>query len=284
MPRRSPACLAAVISAVLTLGTGTSVRASAATISRCAGFDPEALLVRARQAFRARPQPPYVVYTITRRETVAGVPDFDMTYRNRVWFRTADGAALTRRMKGAGAGGALVFERPRFNAPLDPGPPTADIFQPAPVLPRVSKEDDPASPLREIGRVSAHVETDYHASILSCDASTVHLALHPRRDPDRNRLRDLWIDRATFAVRRFVATDRLYLADTDIWNPDIADATLQLSGNTPLVTVIHMVADTDGGPEVSDYRFEDISFPSVLPNWYFEPQTYGEHRADAPTQ
>ena len=45
-----------------------------------------------------------------------------------------------------------------------------------------------------------------------------------------------------------------------------------------------MVADTDEGPEVSDYRFEDVSFPAVLPNWYFEPHTYGTHRSDAPAR
>jgi hypothetical protein len=38
-----------------------------------------------------------------------------------------------------------------------------------------------------------------------------------------------------------------------------------------------------GDGQVVDYVFSDISFPSTLPEWYFDPKTYPQHSDDAPS-
>lgn len=249
----------------------------------CAGLTAETVLVRSRNTFHVRRQPAFVVYTISRRETVNGLPDFENTYTTRVWYRLADGMALTRRAHGKRADGPLMSEQPRFNAALDPGPPTADIFQLGSLRPEPAQTTSPKDALPEVGSVSTHVEADYKASFVSCDPSIVHLRLDPRRDPDRNRLRELWIDRTNLGVLRFVATDRLYRGLTGIWDPDSFDARFGMEGDVPVIRTIH--AESDGpelGDEESEYHFDAIAFPDSLPDWYFEPRTYRSHIADAP--
>lgn len=254
--------------------------AAMATPSPCGNA--EALLIHARAALHARALPPYVVYTLTRADTLDGAPDAANSYALRVWYRTADGAALTRRIDG-GRAGPLVFERPRFDAALDPGPPTADIFEPAPPRARAQATAAPVDSLRTIGVVRTPVEIDYRAEAVECDSATVHLRLTARRDPDRNRLRDVWLDRKTIEVQRFVADDRLYDGQTDLWVPDVFDATLERVGDLRVISTIHGDAVGLGGARSqSAYRFEAIAFPPAVPDWYFEPGTYGAHAKDAP--
>jgi hypothetical protein len=38
----------------------------------------------------------------------------------------------------------------------------------------------------------------------------------------------------------------------------------------------------DGDGATVTYDFEDITFPSALPEWYFDPRQYGSHIAQAP--
>lgn len=220
------------------------------------------------------------------------LPDFENSYVDRIWYRSSDGAALTRRMRGASARGPLVFERPRFNAALDPGPPTADIFERAPPrsVPADATPEPDATTLPTIGSVSASVESDYRAEVVDADARTYHLRLTPRRDPDRNRLRELWIDRDSYSVRRFIATDRLYHGDTGSWDPETFDVRLEREGDVPVIRSIDARPDlreqpwTYPGDEEGNYRFSEVAFPPVLPEWYFHPDTYGEHAAEAPTR
>jgi hypothetical protein len=250
----------------------------------------DAILARARAVFRARPRPTFVVYTLSRVERVGMLPDFENTYVNRIWYRCNDGAAMTRRVPGGAARGPLIFERPRFNAALDPGPPTADIFERAPAQPGVEAAPEPApTALRTIGSVSTSVESDYRADVVDADARTYHLRLTPRRDPDRNRLREIWIDRDGYAVRRFIAADRMYHGDTDAWDPETFDVRLDREGEIPVIRSIEARPDLREQPwtypsdEVGTYRFSDIAFPPSLPDWYFRPSTYGEHLTEAPT-
>jgi hypothetical protein len=271
------------------LGSGLA-SAAERTAPLAAAPPADSILARAKEVFRRRPRPSFVAYTLSRFERVGALPDFMNSYEKRVWYRSSDGAALTRRFAAGRARGPLEFERPRFNGPLDPGPPTANIFDrapPAAAPPDATPEpEDP--PLRTIGSVSATVESDYHAKIVDADAHTYHLRLTPRRDVDRNRLRELWIDRETYAVRRFIATDRLYHGYTPSWDPELFDARLDREGDVPVIRTIHGGADLNIQPwsetrdETSDYRFYDISFPATLPDWYFEPEAYGAHVATAP--
>jgi hypothetical protein len=270
--------------ALLLLGTSIVLgRPAAAASSACAGINAEALLIRARAVFRTRALPPYIVYTLDRRDTIDGMYDPSDTYTTRVWYRTADGTALTRRVYNGRAKGALVFERPRFDAALDPGPPTADIFEPAAPQNEPHAQGGAQSNLPTIAIVRAPVEADYRAEAVDCTLTAVHLVLTPRRDPDRNRLRELWVDSTSARVMRFIANDRLYDGMTDLWVPDVFDVAFAAGGDIALVETIHARAETLGGAiSESSYRFEDVAFPVSLPDWYFQPSRYGAHARDAP--
>ena len=96
---------------------------------------PQRILGLIRAKFRShRPPPPFVVYTIERKQnTSQGYPDYADSYTDKVWCRTVDRASLQRRVYRSINRGELTFNRPAFNEDRDPGPPTADVFEPAPV-------------------------------------------------------------------------------------------------------------------------------------------------------
>jgi hypothetical protein len=49
----------------------------------------------------------------------------------------------------------------------------------------------------------------------------------------------------------------------------------------PLIDSIHgrTLADT----YETEYTFRDVAFPTTLPDWYFEPKSYGAHRDELPS-
>ena len=76
-----------------------------------------------------RPPPPYISYTITRKQlTDRGAFDYAESYTDQLWVRNLDRAALKRRVYPYGGLGPAQFERPAFKEDRDPGPPPADIF------------------------------------------------------------------------------------------------------------------------------------------------------------
>ena len=77
----------------------------------------------------------------------------------------------------------------------------------------------------------------------SDEAQGYHLLLTPRPHPPRNRLRELWIDPATYAVRRLIATDRWYEGDSPDWIPQRIDVALKARDDLPLIT--HILTTTD---------------------------------------
>ena len=99
---------------------------------------PQQTLSVIRFQFRThRPPPPYVTYTETRsQKDDHGFIDYVGTYTIHYWCRTLDRAALKRRVYRANYRGPLQWERVSFNEIVDPGPPTADVFEPAPAKPR----------------------------------------------------------------------------------------------------------------------------------------------------
>ncbi|PZR57371.1 MAG: hypothetical protein DLM50_06145 [Candidatus Meridianibacter frigidus] len=249
-----------------------------------AASSPEQTLGLIRHTFRShRPPPPFVRYTLTRRQlTNEGFPDFIWTYTYHIWCRTSDNAALGRRVFRGGSYGSLEFLRPTFNAATDPGPPTADLFEPAPA----TKQATPApifDRLREIGGVEALGETDYQVLSAVTEGELIHVRLLPRREPERNRLRELFADRRTYELKKAVATDRLFTQFQSY--PELYTLTLGAAGGYPVVTAIHGVVDDSTFDEAAryiDYTFTEISFPATMPDWYFEPSGYGAHAKEAP--
>ncbi|MBC5814920.1 MAG: hypothetical protein GIW97_00120 [Candidatus Eremiobacteraeota bacterium] len=244
------------------------------------------VLAQIRHVFRSHEVPPYVSYTIQRDQmTDDGLPDLLWSYTYRVWFRSADRAALGRK-RFRGRSEDLEFMRPAFNEPRDPGPPTADLFEPAPVRPTFGGQPFDRPPaIPEIGAVTSYGELDYRVSQMKIEGMLLHLWLFPLRDAERNRLRELWVDSGTLELQKVIATDRLYSLGGRVYMM-MDTITMGRVEGRPVVTDIHGRANFaderwEAGFDV-DYHFRDIAFPSELPLWYFEPPSYGKHIAEAP--
>lgn len=251
---------------------------------------PEVLLQLIRNQFRShRPPPPFVTYTIIRKqETAAGFADNVNSYTEHVWCRSSDRAALSRRVYRDEYRGDLVFERPAFNEPRDPGPPTADLFERAPVKQHAGLNDyiptpEPSGPLQTITAVKAIGETAYKVTKVALEGPLLHLSVEPFRDVERNRLREIYADAKTYELRKVVATDRLFIDGGPSYGVTFT-VDLQMLQGRPVVTRIHgVVGDgyNDDG-QIVDYWFNDVKFPASLPDWYFDPHQYAANRDDAP--
>ena len=124
-----------------------------------------------------------------------------------------------------------------------------------------------------IGTVAAVGEFDYRIDSIDVTGDTIHLKILPTRDPDRNRLRELFADKSTYELKEFIATDKLFIDGThDVYGVSF-DVKLGMLQGMPVVTDIHGT--------VVDYRFRNIAFPATLPAWYFTGQ-YAGHSDDAP--
>ena len=247
------------------------------------------LLMKIRQVFRShRPPPPYVTYTLVREQlTEQGYPDYVNSYTYHIWCRTSDRAALGRKVYRDDARGALEFLRPEFNQARDPGPPTADVFERAPLHPQsveVVPTPEPSGIPATIGSVTAYGELEYHVTAINTEGNLLHLSLRPIRDPDRNRLREIYVERTTYELKKLIATDKLFITPGYEVHPQLFTITMGTLDGRPIVTAIHGVTTDDysgDGREVQ-YAFKDIKFPSSLPDWYFDAHSYAMHSPDAP--
>ncbi len=277
-------------SVAVALGLVSALAAQPIVAANASDVPPDAyaILAHVRAERRLSERPPFVAYTLIRRDTFEGAPDFANSYTLRIWCRTVDSAALSRRVFGSHARGNAEFIVPAFDKPIDPGPPTADLLD-------VIREDQ-ASPapaasgaLPVIGSVATAIETNYDVSVAGVSGTDVHLRLRARRDPDRNRLTDLFVDRDSYAIDRAVAHDHLYKQGQSV--PERFEIVFGVQGDVAVIRSIHgqtdyseLAARSSEPLHEVDYRFEDITFPSVLPAWYFEPAEYGAHRAELPVE
>ncbi|MBV8372697.1 MAG: hypothetical protein JOY69_05510, partial [Candidatus Eremiobacteraeota bacterium] len=168
-------------------------------------------------------------------------------------------------------------------------------FEPAPAHPHSNPRDfvptpEPtgsAPPL--IASVSVMGEFDYRVTTVTTQGNLTHVVLQPRRDPERNRLRELYVDSKTLELQEVVATDKLYDEDSRHVYPMIFTVTMGWMNNMPVVTHIHGTPtyETDaeylGKDATVDYDFNDITFPGSLPAWFFDPRSYAAHVDDAPS-
>jgi len=254
-------------------------------------LSPQGVLGLIRARFRShRPPPPYIAYTLVRSQlTDQGYPDFVGSYTYRVWCRTSDHAALGRKAFRADYRGPLEFLHPAFNAPQDPGPPTADVFEPAPARPpgfaSAPTPQAELSALPVIASVETRGEFDYRVTSLQTEGQTLHLRIEPIREPERNRLRELWADKTTYELRKLIATDKLYVERGGGTYGVAFTLTMGMLAGRPVVTDVHGdVGDGYfGDGQKVDFAFRDITFPSSLPAWYFDPRSYAAHGSDAPS-
>jgi hypothetical protein len=281
-----------MLAAALTRSPAPAAARGAAAPTAAPSPSPQRILGLIRLAFHShRPPPPYETYTVVRSQLATnGYPDPTGSYTKHVWVRNLDRAALTRLVFRDDARGPLTFDRPAFNEARDPGPPTADVFEPAPARPHpVSEVPTPepgATTLPTIGGVRAILELDYHVESIETVGDELHLKIMPIRDIERNRLRDLYVDKNTYEVHKLIATDKLFTGANG--GPPVYPVVFTITmGNVqgyPVVTDIHGVVGggyDDDGKDV-DFKFRDIAFPASLPAWYFDAHTYAQHEHDAP--
>ena len=295
------ALLAAALSIPFSLPAPAADPAPGATLPPYQSIAPVRILGIARRVFREhRPPPAYEVYTMVRTQmTNYGYPDPVGSYTTKYWVRNSDRAALTRKMFRDDYEGDLVFQRPALNEATDPGPPTADVFAPAPLhqhanpLSYVPTPEPSAEPLRTIGSVVAIGESDYDVPKMDVEGELLHLTLKPRRDPERNVLREIWIDKHSYQLRKIIAHDRLFTDDQGTF-PVTFTYTLGYLQGTLVITHLHGIVEPrlekdgaqtvyDGDGRTVDFDFKDIAFPSSLPAWYFDPRQYAQNKEEAPT-
>jgi hypothetical protein len=235
-------------------------------------------------AFAAHERPAYVSYTMRRsQETPDGLPDLEWSYTYRVWARTSDDAAMERRVFG-GRDGRLEFTRAVFNEACDPGPPTADIFNLPPLGSPPPAKTEPEA-LKTIASVRATSRPVYDVVFMEQKNNVWHLRVRPRYAPKRYRLRELWADATTYQLQKAVVTDELFTEGGPVYD-QLDTLTFAMLNGRPVIVRIHARADfNDDTPPDGvdiDYDFSEISFPAVLPQWFFEPRLYGAHVGDAP--
>ena len=251
---------------------------------------PQRLLGLIRAKFRShRPPPPYVYYALERFQlTDHGDVDYVESYKYHIWCRSSDRAALGRKVFRDFARGPLEFQRPAFNEARDPGPPTADVFEPAPIHPHpvefvpTPETAETAPPV--IASVTTVGEFDYKVVSLDIEGDDLHLRIEPTRDPDRNRWREIFADKNTLEMRKLIATDKLFVDKGPTYGVKFTIVMSAVEG-VPVVTDIHgEVGDNyvGDGKDV-DFHFRDIKFPATMPAWYFDPKQYHAHEDDAPS-
>lgn len=280
------AALVAVVAVLAALGRGADGGPAIAAVPTPLP-SPDDLLADIRNRFRShRPPPPFETYVISRKQfTNYGYPDYNDTYTDHVWYRSSDHAALERRETQLGDIGPLRFERPVFNQATDPGPPTADVFEPAPLhTPAATFVPTPEASLPPtLATVHVRGEFDYRVTSVEREGDELHLKLQPRRQPDRNRLRELWVDANTLELRKLVATDKLFIQGGPVY-PVLFTVNFKMFEGIPVITTIHGVVygGYDGDGQTVDYAFTNLGFPRDLPTWYFDARDYAQHQNDAP--
>ena len=301
------AVLAVSLAAPIRTGAQAPTPSPQFTLPPYQTLTPVRVLGLIRRVFRShRPPPPYETYTLVRTQFTdygpepgaSPYPDPLGSYTKHYWVRNVDRAALTRQTFRDDAEGPPTFDRPALNEPRDPGPPTVDLFEPAPLhqhpnpMSYVPTPEPSGEPLKTIGSVVAVGESDYDVPQMTVERSLLHLVLRPRRDPERNVLREIWVDKKSYELRKVIAHDRLFDGDDGIY-PMVITYTLGYLQGQLLITRFHGVilprVDPNGTQHVVsgigstiDIDFTDITFPSSLPAWYFDPAQYGQHLAEMP--
>lgn len=265
--------------------------------------DPYFILQRAREAFHAHVRPPFIAYNMDRMVWLDDQPDGGDGYTLRIWCRTGDAASLARiwspfRKR---AIGSLYFIRFNLLLDIDPGPPTADIFEPPPPVPSAPPAPQPRATesLRTIAVVAKRGDLDYRATLAGIEKGAYHLKLEPLRDEQRNRLRELWVDAAHFEVMRAIEVSRpeqttdqwlqLPLAGEGTMAPIRLDMTFEPVDGVPILRkaieleIVYPGVRTTGHRVEVDYHYDRIVFSQELPGWYFDAKTYRPRFRDSPS-
>jgi hypothetical protein len=175
------------------------------------------------------------------------------------------------------------------------------LFEPAHPQPIsfVPTPEPSAEPLKTIGSVVAIGESDYNVPKITVEGNELDLVLQPRRDPERNVLREIWVDKNSYVLKKVIAHDRMFVEQGHTYPMKVTYTLGYLDGYVVMTHIEAVVLPrqervgneyqeiADFGDETGDadsltIDFTDIMFPQSLPAWYFDPRQYGSHLAEAP--
>ncbi|MGA8100145.1 MAG: hypothetical protein WB810_15935 [Candidatus Cybelea sp.] len=237
-------------------------------------IDATAIFLRAQQAWVARAVPPYESFHIACDQTFlaasCGAGDAiaftvrksdGRTFAQSVPSNGSPGKVLLRGAYITGpAGTPLGFYRVLANGAAPPSPP-----------PNLAPD-----PLQTIATVTAnsHAYDIVLAGEESLDGRrSYHLKLHPRAEPERYPLRDLWVEESSFEV--VALTYARPYDERDTW----ASVSYRFApvGPAHVWAIVHVEAEAVVHGLLSSKRqrvsddLSDITFPATVPAWYFEP-------------
>jgi hypothetical protein len=278
----------------LTIAFAGAVAAAAlGTVSPATADQGDVMLARARDAWRVRTEAPFVSYAVRA----------EYGFHNRTvddWFqltyRASDNALVVhpiiipgedgRRLRGfpVTVFGVKIFDSNPDADPItmrDPAIEPAFTFglMPRAFLPAVPPAPGDPTPnpdherLREIGRVVS-VNREYQVTLAGEETlrygEAYHLALTPLRDPQLNRLRDLWIAKDTNILLRETVAGLFDARPYDgvTWTVDY----VPLNGRM-YIQQIRTTSDMHFGIERIQHMqldFVDYHFPTDVPKETFE--------------
>lgn len=237
-------------------------------------IDATAIFLRAQQAWVTRAVPPYEAFRIACEQTFLA-PKCDSGDVVAFTVRMSDGRTFAQTMPPNGSAGKVLLRGGYITGPA--GTPLG-FYR---TLPNGSPQPSPPpnlapDPLQTIAtvRANAHAYDVVLAGEESVDGrECYHLTLHPRLDPDRYPLRDLWVEETAFEVVQLIY-ERPYderhtrLAVLYRFAP-VGAARVWAIVHIEAQATVHGFLSSKTERVADDLR--DIAFPAEAPAWYFEP-------------
>jgi hypothetical protein len=259
---------------------------------------PEGIYQSVRDAVDGISSPPYIAFTLQDASSRKYALEQD---RVRILVRVSDGNAFVvpiRTMDGNPAPrtprvvtGGLVPGTPIYRAGDFP---LADfglrrkassrrgIFE-ADTTPEPSQSAAPGQTIATVQAVNVAYRIVNLGDTTLDGHDVYHLGLTPLYDAGHHVLREMWIDKATFLPRKYVAERfvdagafafrYLVTVDTAVIDGRLVNTDAVGYFNVNRALVVHYSGE-------GKWSISGVSFPASLPDWLFDPQTYGVHRND----
>ncbi len=244
---------------------------------------PNDILFKALTRLRSYGTPPYVVYVI----------EENGAYR-RVAFRGSDemmnDVALPT---GTNLPDAQIYRA--FVGPLSRSvheaiatpTPSGTVASPSPGATAQPQANDLESTLKTIAVVSSrgHLYDVKTTGVETIEGHNLyHITLHPRRDPEQNQIRDLWIDTSTYDVWRAAYVQppdvQIVGGEADLTVDFVTVGNYRIASSW--IAVYHAPGMRTG--VYRQLQVVKMAFPDALPDWLFDEPSYAkrvrEHQPD----
>jgi hypothetical protein len=235
---------------------------------------PVEIFGRAQRAWMARAIPPYESFVVACENTFLA-PHCAAGDRVEFTVRASDGRTYAQTLPAGGAPPKVLLRGGYITGPADT-PLGFYRVLPNGQSPPSSPPNFAPDPLQTIATVttSAHVYDIRLTGEESIDGRTCyHLTLRPLIEPDRYPLRELWVDATSFEVVQ-LTYERPYDAENTRASVRYRFAPIGRNGVWAIVHIeadaaVHQLFSTKTERVADD--LSEISFPSSVPESYFEP-------------